>query len=35
MLGVWSHGGLPNVQREIARVKTQWIEGFFISLESY
>jgi len=31
----WSPGGLPNVQRAIARVKTQWLEDFFISLESY
>jgi hypothetical protein len=35
MLGVWSPGGLLNVQRVIARVKTQWIERFLISLESY
>jgi hypothetical protein len=34
-LGVWSLGGLPNLQRAIAGVKTQWIEEFFISLESY
>jgi hypothetical protein len=34
-LGVWSFGGLLNLQRAIARVKTQWIEEFFISLESY
>jgi hypothetical protein len=34
-LGVWSPGGLPNLQRVIAGVQTQWIEEFFISLESY
>jgi len=34
-LGVWSLGGLPNLQRKIAGVKTQWIEKFLISLESY
>jgi hypothetical protein len=34
-LGVWSPGGLSNLQREIAGVKTQWIEEFFISLEIY
>jgi hypothetical protein len=34
-LGIWSPGGLPNLQRAIARVKTQWIEKFLISLESY
>jgi len=27
--------GLPNVQRTITRIKTQWIEEFFISLKSY
>jgi hypothetical protein len=32
--GSWSLGGLPNVQRAITRVKTNWIETFFISLES-
>jgi len=32
--GSWSPGGLPNVQRVIIRVKTQWLEKFFISLES-
>jgi len=31
----WSLGGLPNVQKAIAGVKIQWIEKFFISLESY
>jgi len=35
ILGVWSPGGLPNLQRTITGVKTQWIEDFFISLESY
>jgi hypothetical protein len=30
-----SPGGLLNVQKAIAEVKTQWIEKFFISLESY
>jgi hypothetical protein len=34
-LGVWSHGGLLDFQRAIARVKTHWIEDFFISMESY
>jgi hypothetical protein len=34
-LGVWRPSGLPNFQRAIARVKTQWIEEFFISLKSY
>jgi len=34
-LGVWSPDGLLNLQRAIARVKTQWIEDFFISLENY
>jgi hypothetical protein len=34
-LGVWSPGGLPNLQRTIAGVKTQWIKEFFISLENY
>jgi hypothetical protein len=35
ILRVWSPGGLPNLQREIARAKTQWIEKLFISLERY
>jgi hypothetical protein len=35
ILGVWSLGGPPNLQRVIARVKTQWIEELFISLKSY
>jgi len=34
-LGIWSPGGLLNFQRTIVGVKTQWIEIFFISLESY
>jgi hypothetical protein len=34
-LGVWSPGGLPNLQREIAGVKTQWIEEPLISLKIY
>jgi len=34
-LGVLSPSGFPNFQRTIAKVKTQWIEKFFISLESY
>jgi hypothetical protein len=34
-LGIWSPGGLLNLHRAIAKVKTQWIEEFFISLESY
>jgi hypothetical protein len=31
--GSWSLGGLLNFQRAISRVKTQWLEEFFISLE--
>jgi hypothetical protein len=34
-LGTWSFGGLSNVQKTIARVKTRWIEEFLIPLESY
>jgi len=34
-LGVWSPDGLLNFQKGITRVKTQWIEKFFISLKSY
>jgi hypothetical protein len=34
-LGIWSLGGLPNFQRTIVGVRTQWIEDFIISLESY
>jgi hypothetical protein len=34
-LGSWSPGGLPNVQRAISGVKTQWIEELFIPLKSY
>jgi len=33
--GSWSPGGLLNLQRAIAGVKTQWHEDSFISLESY
>jgi len=33
--GSWSLGGLPNLQRAIAKVKTHDIEKFFISLKSY
>ncbi len=32
--GRWSPDGLPKLQRAIARVKTQWLVAFFISLES-
>jgi len=32
--GSWSPGGLPNLQRAIAGVKTHWIEEILISLES-
>jgi hypothetical protein len=35
ILGVWSPEAFPNLQREIAGVKTPWFEMFFISLESY
>jgi len=34
-LGVWNPSGLPNLQKAIARVKTQWIEEFLIPLEIY
>jgi len=34
-LGVWSPGGLSNLQKAIVGVKTQWIEEFFISLKIY
>jgi len=34
-LGILSPSGLPNFQRVIAGVKAQWIEEFFISLESH
>jgi len=33
--GNWSAGGFLNVQRAIVRVKTQWLEEFCVSLESY
>jgi hypothetical protein len=29
-LGVWSPDGLSNFQKAIAKVKTQWIEMFYI-----
>jgi hypothetical protein len=29
----WSLGGLSNLQRAIARVKTQWLEEFLVSLK--
>jgi hypothetical protein len=28
-------GGLPNFQKAITGVKAQWIEDFFMSLESH
>jgi hypothetical protein len=34
-LRVWSPGGLLNLQKAIARVKTHWIEELFISLKIY
>jgi len=34
-LGIWNPNGLLNLQRTIAGVKTQWIEEFFMFLESY
>jgi hypothetical protein len=30
----WSPDGLLNLQRAIAGIKTQWLEEFFISMES-
>jgi hypothetical protein len=33
--GSWSPGGLPNFQRAILGVKTQWFEVFFIPLEIF
>jgi hypothetical protein len=33
--GSWSSDELPNLQRAIARVKTQCFEDFFISMESF
>jgi hypothetical protein len=33
--GSWSPNGLLNLQKAIARVKTHWIEKFFILLEIY
>jgi hypothetical protein len=32
--GRWSPSGLSNLQRAIVGVKTQWLEEFFIFLES-
>jgi hypothetical protein len=33
--GIWSPNGFPNFQKAIAKVKTHWIEEFFVSLGSY
>jgi hypothetical protein len=33
--GNWSLDGLPNFQRVIVGVKTQWLEKFFISMEIF
>jgi hypothetical protein len=33
--GSWNLGGLSNLQRAIARVKTHWIQEFLISLETF
>jgi len=33
--GSWSPNGLPNFQKDIARVKTSWLEEFFISMEIF
>jgi hypothetical protein len=33
--GSWSPGGLSNLQRVIARIKTHFLEKFFISMERY
>jgi len=33
--GSWNPGGLPKLQRAIAKVKTPCVEEFFISSESY
>jgi hypothetical protein len=35
ILGIWNPGGLPNFQRAIIGVETQWIEEFFISLKIF
>jgi hypothetical protein len=35
ILGSWSPGGLPKLQKAIAKVKTPRLEEFFISLEIY
>jgi hypothetical protein len=34
-VGSCSPGGLPNFQRTISGVKTQWIEEFFLSFKIY
>jgi hypothetical protein len=34
-LGNWSLVELPNFQKAIVEIKTQWIEELFISLEIY
>ncbi len=34
-VGSWGPGGLPKLQRAIAKVKTPRLEEFFISLNSY
>jgi len=31
----WNPNGLANLENAIAKVKTHWIEGAFISLKSY
>jgi hypothetical protein len=33
--GVCSPDGLPNFQKAIVGIKTQWIKKFFIALERY
>jgi hypothetical protein len=32
--GSWSPGAFPNLQKEISKVKTPWMEFFFIPLEN-
>jgi hypothetical protein len=32
--GSWSPSGLPSLQKAISRVKTPWLEEFFIPLKS-
>jgi len=34
-MGSWNLNGLSNFQRAIVRVKIQWFEELFISMESY